>query len=338
MRTDRIGDVVLSTPAIKNIRRTYPESYIAFMCRPYTKDVLEGNPYLNEVIVYDKYGKHKGFFSTLKFSRHLAKKKFDWAIILHPTNRANMVTFLAGIPFRVGWDKKMGFFLNKRIPHLKHKGEKHELEYSLDILREVGIQITDKEPFIPENQAEDSWVESLLKENNIDYKRDRVVGLGIGASCPSKVWPSRYFGQLADKLKEELKAKIIVLAEAKEERLTAEFRKIYGQDFLDLTGKLSLARAFALLRKLSLFIGNDSGLIHVCWAVKTPVISIFGRKDPGLSPKRWAPLGKDSYIFHKDAGCDKCLAHNCKKGYLCLEAIKPKEVFDKALAILFLQN
>ena len=85
-RTDRIGDVVLSTPAIKAVRDKYPDAYIAFMTRPYAKDIVEGNPYLDEVIIYDKYGKHSSLLSTIKFALGLRKKKFDLAIILHPTN------------------------------------------------------------------------------------------------------------------------------------------------------------------------------------------------------------------------------------------------------------
>ena len=140
VRTDRIGDLVLSTPVIASLRKAYPNSYIAFMCRPYTEAIVKGNPYLDEVIVYDKYGKEKGFWATLKFARYLKRKRFDLALILHPTNRAHLVTFLAGIPERVGWDQKLGFLLTKRIPHTKQQGEKHELEYTLDMLRSLDIE------------------------------------------------------------------------------------------------------------------------------------------------------------------------------------------------------
>ena len=125
-RTDRIGDVVLSTPAIKAVRDRYPEAYIAFMVRPYARDIVEGNPYLNEVIVYDKYGKHKSVFKTIKFALGLRKKKFDLAIMLHPTNRVHLIAYLAGIPERVGFDRKMPFLLTKkyRISSRKVKSTK----------------------------------------------------------------------------------------------------------------------------------------------------------------------------------------------------------------------
>jgi len=107
IRTDRIGDVILSTPVIKNLRDAYPNAHIAFMLRPYTKEIAENNPYLNEVIIYDKNNKHKSILSSIRFCLWLHKKKFDIAFILNPTNRANLITFFSGIPVRVGLNRKM---------------------------------------------------------------------------------------------------------------------------------------------------------------------------------------------------------------------------------------
>lgn len=334
VRTDRIGDVILSTPVIKNLRESFPQSYIAFMCRPYTKDILEGNPYLDELIIYDKYGRHRSWLKSIGFSLYLRRKKFDWAIILHPTNRVHLITFFAGIPFRVGWDKKMGFLLTKRIPHIKDEGTKHELEYTLDILEAIGLKIYSQEVFIPVYESGEEWVEEFFKEYNLDTNKDRVVGLGIGASCPSKIWPSSYFASLARLLKDRLGGEILVIAKEEEKMLTQEFQAKFGPDFINLTGILDLRQIFSLFRRLSLFIGNDSGLIHIAWALKIPVISIFGRNDPGLSPQRWKPLGEKSFYFHKDVGCEECLAHNCQRNFLCLKAIKPEEVFSLAKNIL----
>ena len=158
VRTDRLGDVILSTPVIENLRKNFPKSYIAFMCRPYTKDALEGNPYLDEVLVYDKYDQHKNLGGTIEFVKMLRKKKFDWAIILHPTNRVHLVTFLATIPVRIGWNKDMSFLLTKKIPHTKQQGKKHEMEYTLDILKELDIPITSKKLYFPiQPQAEQKW-------------------------------------------------------------------------------------------------------------------------------------------------------------------------------------
>ena len=334
VRTDRIGDVVLSTPVIRNLRENFPESYIAFMCRPYTKDILVGNPYLDEVIVYDKYGKDKSWLNSVRFSFSLRRKRFDWAIILHPTNRAHLITFFANIPVRVGWDKKMGFLLTKRVLHQKDKGEMHELDYNLELLKILGLKIYSREVFIPVYKDSEKWAEDFFKNHNLSTNKDKIVGLGIGASCPSKIWPSSYFAHLGKLLKKELGVKILVIAEGRERNLTEEFKENFKEEFIDLTGKLDLPRIFSLFRRLSLFIGNDSGLIHIGWGLGLRVISIFGRNDPGLSPQRWKPLGSNSYYFHKDLGCNPCLAHNCEKGFLCLKKIYPEEVYSLAKKLI----
>lgn len=102
IRLDRIGDVVLSTPVIKALRTAYPDSRITFLVRPYAADAVIGNPHLNEVITFDKE-------RTFAFAMGLRKKKFDMALILHPTARTHWIAFFAGIPVRVGYDNnKMG--------------------------------------------------------------------------------------------------------------------------------------------------------------------------------------------------------------------------------------
>ncbi|MDD4894003.1 MAG: glycosyltransferase family 9 protein, partial [Candidatus Omnitrophica bacterium] len=164
VRTDRIGDVLLSTPVIKAFRDNYPHAYIAMMVSPYGKSVVEDNPYLDEVIVYDKDAKHKSWPRSLKFARNLKKKKFDVAVILHPTNRVHLVTFFAGIPRRVGYDRKLSFLLTDRIRHTKQSGQKHESEYALDLARYLGVEPKDKNIFLSVKPALEERVAELLKE------------------------------------------------------------------------------------------------------------------------------------------------------------------------------
>ena len=111
-RTDRLGDVILSTSVIRFFREKYPDAYIAFMVRPENKDVVLNNPHLDEIITYDKYGLNKSLWSTVKIALLLKTKKFDTAVALHPTNRVHLMLFVAGISVRIGYNKKMGCLLN----------------------------------------------------------------------------------------------------------------------------------------------------------------------------------------------------------------------------------
>lgn len=329
VRTDRLGDVILSTPVIENLRKAYPKARIAFMCRPYTARALEGNPYLDEVIIYDKYGRHKSLPSSVKFAFRLRKENFDWALVLHPTNRAHLVVFLAGIPFRVGWDRKNSFLLNRKIFHAKQEGKKHELEYTLDILRELNIPVIKKDTYFPVSRKSEAGIDEIL--NGAGLKADKkLIVVHPCASCPSKRWPRAFFCELIEMLKKELDCEIAVISSEEEKNTAKEPAKLAD---IDLRGKLDISEVGALLKRADLFISNDSGPVHIAAALNVPVISIFGRKDAGLSPTRWKPLGEKSFYAHKDSGCEKCLAHNCEKNFLCLKTITPKEIFSLAKKI-----
>jgi len=332
-RTDRIGDVVLSTPAIKAVREKFPDAYIAFMVRPYAKDIVKGNPSLDEVIIYDKYGKEKSLLNTVKFALGLRKKRFDLAIMLHPTNRVHMISYLAGIPKRVGFEKKMSFFLTKKVPHLKQEGKKHELEYTLDLLRSIDIEVKDKELFVPIHENDIESVEKILDECHVG-KEVPLIAVNPSASCSSKRWPPLHFADLADKLADKYKARIIIVSDNANRKFSDGVAEYMKHMPVNLTGRTTVGGLAALLSKCNLFISNDSGPVHIACAVGTPVISIFGRRDPGLSPKRWAPTSRKSAVFHKDVGCEVCLAHNCKIGFKCLEAVTPAEVLSAAEHLL----
>ena len=331
IRTDRLGDVILSTPVIKNLRLAFPQSHVAFMCRPYTREALEGNPDLDEVIVYDKYGKDKGLLATVKFALKLGKCHFDRAIILHPTNRAHLIAFLAKIPVRIGWNKKLGWLLTKSLKHTKQEGKKHETEYTLDLLRKVGIPVEDKSTYFPLKPLAKEKVATLLREKGI-AEDDKFIVIAPSASCHSKRWPQGRFLELIKLLKRKVNFKVIIITSNEEKKFGEELVSENG--VIDLRGKLTIVEVGALLKLASLFISNDSGPVHIAASLNTPVISIFGRKDPGLSPVRWGPQGEKSCFFHKDVDCDRCLAHNCTKGFLCLEEISPQEVADKAMLLL----
>lgn len=333
IRTDRIGDVLLSTPAIKAVRQAYPNAHIAMMVRPYAADIVDGNPYLDEVVLYDKDGEHKGIFSTLRFAAGLRKKRFDLAIIFHPTNRSNIIPFLAGIPERVGYDRKGGIFLTKRLKDTKHLGRKHEIDYNLDVLLAAGIEAKDRALYMPVKDEDERIIERFFVLNGLGTK-DTIIAIHPGASCPSKRWPAYRFGRVADELINRHKVKVVIIGGPADIKTVGEAETGMLNKPIVLSEGHSLGEVAALLRRCRIFISNDSGPVHIAVAVGTPVISIFGRLDPGLSPARWGPVGLKDIVIHKDVGCKECLAHNCKINFKCLDAITVEDVLGAAEGLL----
>ena len=332
-RTDRIGDVLLSTPVIKAFRDAYPQAYIAMLVSPYAKEIAEGNPYLDEVLIYDKDARHKSWMASKNFAQGLKRKKFDLALILHPTNRMHLITFFAGIPRRLGYDRKLSFLLTDKIKHTKHLGEKHETEYALDFARYFGIEPKEKSLYMPVKKESEAWANNLLKENNVTQS-NRLIVINPTASCPSKIWPTERFAEVANRLILEYQAKIAIIASLKDSGLTQSTIRDIHSLVIDLTGKTSLSQLASLLKRSQLFISNDSGPVHIASALGVPVISIFGRNQKGLSPRRWGPVGKRDIFLHKPVGCIECLAHNCVKEFACLKAITVDDVLKAVDTIL----
>ena len=333
IRTDRIGDVLLTTPAIKAVRDAYPNAYIAMMVRPYAEDIVSGNPYLDEVMLYDKDGKHKGIIGSIFFILRLRKKRFDLSINFHPTNRSNLIPFLAGIPERVGYDRKGGIFLTKKLKDNKHLGQKHEIDYNLDVVRAVGIVAKDKQLYMPVKPEDEKIIDRFFILNDLG-KDERIVAIHPGASCLSKHWPAYRFGRVADELMDKHKIKVVIIGGPAAAKTVKEVETGMLRQPIVLSEEHSLGEVAALLKRCKLFISNDSGPVHIAVAVGTPTISIFGRCDPGLSPGRWGPVGSRDIVLHKDVGCKECLAHNCKLSFKCLDAISVNDVLSAAERLL----
>lgn len=333
VRLDRIGDVVLSTPVFKAVRDAYPESHIAVMVRPYSREIVEGNPYINEVIVYDKKGPENSFAGNIKFIMGLRKKKFDAAIILHPTARTHLIAFLAGIPERIGYDKKMGFLLTRRIPHTKQFGLRHEIDYTLGLLRYIGIKPERHPLYMPVRKESEERIKDLFSRAGISDE-DTVVAINPSASCPSKRWSAERFAKLSDVLADRYNAKIIILSDRSDKVFGDRTASFMAKPSLNLSGRTTVGELAGVLKRSKLFISNDSGPVHIACALGVPVVAIFGRSDRGLSPQRWGPSGEKDIVIHKNVGCEVCLAHNCNIGFRCLEAVSVEDVLQAAEKIL----
>jgi heptosyltransferase-2 len=334
VRTDRIGDVLLSTPAIKVLRDHFPNSYIAAMVTSYTRELVDKNPCLDEVMVLDKAGRHRGLWATLKLASLIHRKKFDVALILHPTVRTHLLCFLAGIRERIGYDRKAPYFLTTRLSHKKQEGLKHEAAYVLEMLESLGITDASVGPLTMEiPQAAELAVTNALREAGLK-NTDRLVVVNPAASCPSKRWSQKKFADLIDRIMKHYPVKVILIADDAHREISEELIAQVHQRPIDMTGRFSLSQLASLLKRSELCVSNDSGPVHLSVAVGTPVISIFSRNQAGLGPRRWGPLGPRDVVLHKQMDCAPCRAHACRNHFECLESITVEEVMLHAGRIL----
>ena len=187
------------------------------MVRPEHRELVEGNPDLSAVILYDKNGPERDWPGNLAFARKLRRHRFDTAVILHSTNRVILVSWLAGIRRRVGYARRLGWLLTGSIPYLKKEGNRHELEYNLELLRLIGVEARERELFVPTTPAQEAKVTAFLRSHGLTGPAPLIV-LHPGASCPSKRWPARRFAAVGDCLSERHGAKVVVLSGPGEEQ------------------------------------------------------------------------------------------------------------------------
>jgi heptosyltransferase-2 len=332
VRLDRIGDVVLSLPAVQAVRDRFPNAKISMVVRPYTKELADGHPLIDEVIPYhyEKKGRHSSLLGNLRFIREIAERRFDVAFILHPSHRANFVPFLAGIPYRIGFaSHASSLFLTKRVPDRRREGARHESEYTLDIVRAFGIEPSrEKKVSLPVLPAEERKVAGILASAGW-AAGDTVVALHAGASCPSKRWPAEHFAELGRRILAETPWRLAVVGGPEEAALGRALTESLGGRALDLTGTLGLRELAALLARSAALVSNDSGPVHIAAAVGTPTVTIFGRNQAGLSAVRWRALGPGHRVLQRNVGCVVCLAHRCTIDFECLRAVEAREVFKE---------
>jgi len=293
VRNDRFGEFLLNIPALGALKKTFPNAKISVLVNPVVKELagcLEG---IDEIVEWSQ-GRHS-FFQKLRFLSRIKSKKFDIAVMLAPSQELNIITYLAGIPIRVGYDRKWGFLLTHKMKDLKHLGLKHEVDYNLELVSLIKAETSDKALSL---KIDDGIIEETLKEYGLE-NCDSCIALHPWASDPVKRWPVNNFRELARRILEELRLKLILVGGGENSGESQALFSGLGENFVDLTGKISLIKLAALLRRCKLLISGDSGPMHLACAVGTPVIAIFRNDIPGKCPRRWGPWGKGNIVIAK---------------------------------------
>jgi len=312
VRTDRIGDVVLSTPVISVLHEAFPEAKLSFLTGPITEPVLRHHPHLKEVIIYDKDKAHKSWFQTLRFGLGLAKKKYDLALILHTTNRVVWLTKLAGIKKRLGYDRRLSWLLTHPVPYIKSQGKMHEVAYNFELLKKLGIDQVTYDLFWKVTDREEKEIKQNLLSIGLGDGKPFVV-VHPGASNAKKRWPMDRFIEICQRLSsegegegEEKRRKVVLVASREQTKYTQDLKRKCNENVYDCGGLFDLRQLAALFKQAQFVVSSDSGPVHIASAVGTPVISILGEKHPSLGAKRWGPVGTRDISVYKEVDPADC--------------------------------
>lgn len=294
VRNDRFGEFLLNIPAIRALKEGFPNTEVIALVDGGVAELAKAVPYIDEVI---SWGQRK---HTIREKLHLLislrKRHIQSAVILNPSREMNILTFLAGIPRRVGYDRKCGCFLTDRIKDCKHLAIKHEVEYNLELTRALGVGVADLALSL---KVDNDIINSLLVRYNI-AKSDYLIAIHPWTSDPRKQWPLERFAKLAERLSGDTLAKIIIVGRTDQQQRFAGNFCAGADKLINLTNKTSLLELAALLKICKLLISGDSGPVHLATCVNTPVVALFRNDLPGKGPKRWGPWGKRNLVIQKD--------------------------------------
>lgn len=327
-----IGDVLFSTPFIRAIRNLYPDSFIACMFAPRTREILELNPAIDKLIVFDEEGAHRSIFGKLKFISELKKLKFDTVFFLHRSLTRRFIAYLAGIKNRVGYPSPKG---NQFLTHSVDlpSDSIHKVEYFLNIAKDIGADTEGLGYEFYISGKDRLSVEKLLKEKGIK-EDEKFVVLNPGGNWDPKRWPKENFGKLADMLIDKFGVKIVITGANKDKELAYDIKNLMKNKPAILTGSTNLKELGALMAKSSLVVANDSGPMHIAVSQKVNTIALFGPTKPELT----GPYGKGNFaVIFNDIGCEvPCYDFNCNEPYRCMGSIKPEDVIKKIEQLKFL--
>lgn len=337
VRLDAVGDVLLSEPAIAALRRRYPTAQLHAIVGPQSRDILAWNPHLDHLWVYRAPWHAAWWGQRIQWRRELAQlwailrqlrsQRYDLGIELRGDPRDIIFTVLAGPRTVIGSGiRGGGLLLDRRGPD---RTGQHRVHFNLAIAAAAGADPTPHAPqlhLLPEvRQRVQRWTEGP----------GELIALHLGAGFESKQLPIETFVEVARLLYERGEQRVIVLIGGPNERALAErFKELYTGPVIDAVGKTSLQETAAILERCRLFIGNDSGPMHLAAAVGTPVVACFG---PSL-PSEYGPFAVPHRIVETELWCRPCDHVHCvqpeERKYLCMTSIQAAQVVRAAQELL----
>jgi ADP-heptose:LPS heptosyltransferase len=288
-RIDRIGDVVLSTPIPREIKKAHPDSFVSVLVRKYTKDIYLNNPHVDEIISFDGEDDNypKSFWQLVK---EIKRFKFTHAFMLLPNETLNWILFFSGIPNRIGVGHKLYQFLSfsKYVDRKKYIPLRHEADYCLDMVRKIGIepQSRDSEIFLSKDETQKTdEIKKKFAPNG-----ELLVGINTTSGKSSPNLTIEEYKKLMVRLSEEKDIRVIVT----DNNPPDEIKNINNIAYPNVG--LPLRESIINFSVLDVLVSASTGPMHICAALKVPTISMFCPL-PACSPKLWGPLGNKSEVI-----------------------------------------
>ena len=300
-----IGDTILTVPFLRNLRRAEPDAYIAWAVAPGTAEVVQGIPYVDELIFWDPVtihadsrGTHRTLGDKMRFIRDLRSRRFDKVYVLKRSFGSALMGYLTGAAKRIGFATEgRSFLLTTTVPY---RHDQHEVQNFLDVLRADNVPVTDAYLEYWTSGTEETETDELLALNGVG-RDEKLIALHPFSSIIERGWHLDNFAALSTGLA-AMGYRPLVLGAPNDRAFFGTAADRFTATAVDLVGKSTLRVTMALLKRCALFVGNDSGVMHLAAAAGIPLVAIFGPQ----SPVKFGPWNKRATVMYTQYPCSPC--------------------------------
>lgn len=295
VRTDRLGETLLNLPAMAAVKAALPNASLTVLVHPQLHALLEIVPWIDHVLTYLRPLNRPWWAGARRLGRQLRSQRFDIAIVSNPMKELHVAAWLAGIPQRVGYDRKWGRLLTHRLPDRKALGERHEVEYNLDLVGQLGLAVSVPPWQLPPLDREWGEVQQLLQQQGHRLATP-FIAIHPWTSNPAKRWSVERFQSLIERCATEAGREVVIIGGPEEAGVPLSVRSS-DRAIVNLVGRLTLRQLAAVLQRAQLLISNDSGPVHLAAAVNTRTVVLFGTSNAATGPRRWGPWGQGHVVI-----------------------------------------
>ena len=345
IRLRLIGDVVLSTPVIRALRRRFPDAKLTYLVEREAAPVVAGNPHLDEVLVVNRSQGLARLADDLRLAWRLRRRRFDVVIDMHGGPRSSWLTLATGAPQRIGYDMPgRQWMYTRTVPRARELRPRHSVLNQWDLLS--AIEGWPPESAQPARDAVEMPVDPAADRRIADRLRDLGIGpdhelilVHVSANNPFRRWPEPAFSEVVARLAGASPARRLILSSGPSDREAAGRIADGARALLDERtrsrvvpfGEFDLAELRALIGRSRLFIGGDTGPLHVAATTATPVVAVYGPTLPERSAPWRDPSVPTEAVEIKGLPCRPCDQRVCAPGdYRCLATLKAADVLAAA--------
>ena len=338
LRLDGLGDLVISTAALREIRQGFPNAKITLVVGPWAKDIAKCITHYDRLIIHDCFlfglfrGKRRlNLKREVSFIRELRNSQFDLGIDLRGDLLSIVPLFLSGARFRFAKDTRGGGFLLTHVVKWDRESQRHEKDKALKLVEVLGVDVKRRDTELTVLEEDQEYVEEYLSRKGIQPS-DNLVTIAPRALFFWRSWRPERFAEVASLAVNVFRYRVVLTGSGEDRRILKRISALADSDTINTVGDLTLSHVVALISRSAVFLGNDSGLIHVAAAMKTPMIQLFG---PG-EPEKFGYVDNSSILLmNSDCRYRPCTQQKCRcPDDWCMDKISVRDVMRALSAII----